>query len=93
VAVRKCQRWLSISSNPHWLLLINNVDRDYNGQDSPQVYNVQAYFPHADHCSVLITSQLASPQRLGLGVKVGTVAAEQARAILDNNTGRAVEGK
>jgi hypothetical protein len=93
VAVRECQRWLSISSNTHWLLLIDNVDRDHYDQDDPQAYNVQAYFPHADHGSVLITSRLASLQRLGLGVKVGMVAAEQARAILENNAGRVVEGK
>jgi len=93
VAVRECQRWLSISSNAHWLLLIDNVDRDHYDEDDPQAYNVQAYLPHADHGSVLITSRLASLQRLGLGVKVRTVAAEQARAILENNAGRVVEGK
>lgn len=93
VAVRECQRWLSISSNAHWLLIIDNVDRDHYDQGDPQAYNVQAYFPHADRGSVLITSRLASLQRLGLGVKVGTVAAEQARAILESNAGRVVEGK
>jgi hypothetical protein len=93
VAVRECERWLSISSNVHWLLLIDNIDRDHYDQEDPQAYNVQAYFPHADHGSVLITSRLASLQRLGSGVKVGTVAAKQARAILENNAGRVVEGK
>jgi hypothetical protein len=93
VAVRECQRWLSISSNAHWLLLIDNVDRDHYDQDDPQAYNVQAYFPHADHGSVLITTRLASLQRLGVGVKVGTVGAEQARAILENNASRVVDGK
>jgi hypothetical protein len=94
VAVRECQRWLSIQSNPHWLLLIDNVDRDHHDRDEPQAYNVQAYFPHADHGSILVTSRLSSLQRLlGFGVKVGTVAAEQARAILENNAGRVVDGK
>ena len=93
VAVRECQRWLSIQSNPHWLLLIDNVDRDHHDRGDSQAYNVQAYFPHADHGSVLITSRLASLQRLGLGVKVGTVAADQSRAILENNAGRVVKGK
>jgi hypothetical protein len=94
VAVRECQRWLSIQSNPHWLLLIDNVDRDHRDQDDTQAYNVQAYFPHADHGSILITSRLSSLQRLlGSGVKVGTVAAEQARAILENSAGRVVESK
>jgi hypothetical protein len=94
VAVRECERWLSIQSNPHWLLLIDNVDRDHHDRDDPQAYNVQVYFPHADHGSILVTSRLSSLQRLlGSGVKVGTVAVEQARAILENNAGRVVEGK
>jgi hypothetical protein len=93
VAVRECQRWLSLESNSCWLLLIDNVDRDHYDQDDLQAYNVQTYFPDADHGSILITSRLTSLQRLGVGVKVGTMAAEQARAILDNNAGRVVEGK
>jgi hypothetical protein len=93
VAVRECQRWLSISSNSHWLLIIDNVDRDHHDREDLQAYNVQAYFPHADHGSMLITSRLSSLQRLGPVVKVGTVAAEQARAILGNNASRVVEGK
>jgi hypothetical protein len=93
VAVRECQRWLSIQSNPHWLLIIDNVDRDHHDRGDAQAYNVQTYFPHADHGSILITSRLASLQRLGSGVKVGTLSAEQARAILENNAGRVVERK
>ncbi|PZC89039.1 TadD, Flp pilus assembly protein TadD, contains TPR repeat protein [Pyrenophora tritici-repentis] len=91
VAVRECQRWLSIPSNPHWLLLIDNVDRDHHDQEDPQAYHVQTFFPHADHGSILITSRLANLQRLGSGVNVGIVAAEQARAILNNNASRVVE--
>jgi hypothetical protein len=93
VAVRECQRWLSISSNSHWLLIIDNVDRDHHDRGDPQAYNVQAYFPHADHGTILITSRLASLQRLGSGVKVGTVEAEQARAILESSAGRVIEGE
>jgi hypothetical protein len=93
VAVRECQRWLSIPSNAHWLLLIDNVDRDHRDRDDAQAYNVQTYFPHADHGSILITSRLASLQRLGSGVRVGTVEAEQARAILESSAGRVIEGE
>jgi hypothetical protein len=94
VAVRECQQWLSILSNSHWLLIIDNVDRDHHDLEDLQTYNVQTCFPHADHGSVLITSRLAGLQRLlGLGVKVGMVAADQACAILENNAGQVVEGK
>jgi hypothetical protein len=92
LAVRECQQWLSMPSNSYWLLIIDNVDRDHRDEDDLQAYDVKEYFPHADHGSILITSRLASLQRLGSGVKVGTVAAEQARAILENNAGRALKG-
>ncbi|KAF1828004.1 hypothetical protein BDW02DRAFT_603925, partial [Decorospora gaudefroyi] len=91
VAVRECQQWLSMPSNSRWLLIIDNVDRDHRDRDDSQAYDVKAYFPDADQGSVLITSRLARLQRLGSGIKVGTVAAEQARAILENSAGREVE--
>jgi len=93
VAVRECQQWLSMPLNSHWLLIMDNVDRDHRDQDDLQAYDVKVYYPHADHGSMLITSRLANLQRLGPGVRVGTVATEQARAILENNAGRKVEGK
>ncbi|PSN58549.1 hypothetical protein BS50DRAFT_538593 [Corynespora cassiicola Philippines] len=90
-AVHECLRWLSLSSNRRWLLIVDNVDRDHNDAEDSQAYNVKEYFPHADHGSVLITSRLAGLQRHGAGVRVGTVAAEQARAILESNAGREVK--
>jgi hypothetical protein len=93
VALRECQQWLCVSSNTHWLIILDNVDRDHHDKDDSQAYDVRKYFPHADHGSILITSRLASLQRLGTGIKVGTVAAEQARDILENNAGRIVDGK
>jgi hypothetical protein len=93
VAVRDCQHWLSLPSNSRWLLLIDNVDRDYRDKTDLQAYNIKKYFPEADHGSMLITSRLSDLQRLGSGVKLGTVDAEQARTILENNAGRVIEGK
>jgi predicted ATP-dependent serine protease len=94
-AVQVCQRWLSVSSNRHWLLLIDNVDRDHRDQKDPQAYNVRKLLADADHGSILITSRLASLERqLGsAGVKLGTVTAEQAHSILEKNAGRQVESK
>jgi hypothetical protein len=93
VAVRECLRWLSFPSNRHWLLIFDNVDCDFHSQYDPQAYNVKGYFPDRDHGSVLITSRLARLQRHGLGIKVGTVETEQARAILESNAGKAIESE
>jgi hypothetical protein len=92
-AVRECLHWLSLSSNCRWLLIFDNVDRDHHNQSDTQAYNVQAYFPPADHGSIVITSRLAGLQTHGAGLEVGTVGEEQARSILENNAGRTIEGK
>jgi hypothetical protein len=39
-------------------------NRDHYDQDDPQAYNVQTYFPRADHGSMLITGRLTSLRRL-----------------------------
>ena len=93
MAIRECSQWLSLSSNYAWLLIFDNVDRDKDDKDDPQAYNVKDYFPHADHGSILITSRLTSLQNCGEGVKIETVGAEQARAILESNAKRVVEGE
>ncbi|XTI92957.1 hypothetical protein V2W45_1427877 [Cenococcum geophilum] len=36
VAVRECLWWLSLPSNRHWLLIFDNVDRDYHNKDDSQ---------------------------------------------------------
>ncbi|PSN58895.1 hypothetical protein BS50DRAFT_317756, partial [Corynespora cassiicola Philippines] len=91
VAVRECLRWLSLPSNQDWLLIFDNIDRDFHDKGDLQAYDVKVYFPKADHGSILITSRLANLQRQGSGVRVGTVNTEQARAILENSAGRAIE--
>jgi len=93
VAMHECLRWLSLATNQHWLLIFDNVDRDYHDKDNVQAYNIKMYFPSTDSGSILVTSRLVSLQRLGSGLKVGTVEREQARAILESSAGRMVEGK
>jgi hypothetical protein len=92
VAVRECQTWLSLPSNHCWLLIIDNVDRDHHDRSDLQAYNVKEYFPQADRGSILITSRLTRLQ-FGVKVKVGTVTAAQARAILENNAEKTIDSK
>jgi hypothetical protein len=92
VAVRECLQWLSLPTNRHWLLIFDNVDRDFPNADE-QAYDVKAYFPETDYGSMLITSRLTRLQRHGSGVKIGTVNTAQARAMLENNAGRKIEGE
>ena len=87
-------QWLSLPSNQHWLLIIDNVDRDHLQKDrDPQAYDVKKYFPPADHGSILITSRLANLERLGYGQKLDKIDAEQAKGILESNAGKSVNGE
>ena len=66
IVVNGVLQWLSLPSNQHWLLIIDDADRDHLHKDrDPQACDVKMYFPSADHGSILITSRLASLERLG----------------------------
>ncbi|KAI9712572.1 MAG: hypothetical protein M1828_001673 [Chrysothrix sp. TS-e1954] len=80
--------WLSIAQNRRWLLIFDNVDRDYLAKEKdPQAYDVSKYFPWSRHGSILITSRLDSLRRCGKSLKLGKVSDEQARRILENELG------
>ncbi|KAK5011624.1 hypothetical protein LTR28_011665 [Elasticomyces elasticus] len=92
VVVEGVLQWLSLPSNQHWLLVIDNVDRDHLSKEKdPQAYDVKEYFPAADHGSILITSRLASLARYWEDLKVGKVDDNQAKNILENNAGKPIE--
>jgi hypothetical protein len=94
VVINGVLQWLSLPSNKEWFLIIDNVDRDHLHKDrDPQAYDVKKYFPSADYGSILITSRLANLERLGYGKKLDEVDDEQAKAILESNAGKSVNGE
>jgi len=87
--------WLSRPSNDQWLLVFDNVDREYTvPSKAPEAFDVKDYFPTAEQGSILITSRLASLWELGAeDMKLRPVDELQGKSILENSTGRAEEGK
>ena len=58
-------KWFSRVSNNKWLLIFDNVDREYSAQsEDPEAFDIKEYLPVADQGSILITSRLASMWRL-----------------------------
>jgi hypothetical protein len=94
VVVRGVLAWLSLSSNKHWLLILDNVDRDWNTTErDPLAYNAKEYFPRADHGSILVTSRLVSIVDIfEANLHVGRVDDAQARSILEVNAHTELEG-
>ncbi|KAH0195727.1 hypothetical protein KCU99_g9886, partial [Aureobasidium melanogenum] len=88
LVVRGVLRWLSVSSNKHWLLVIDNADREWNTRDNSSLaYNLREHFPEGDHGSILVTSRLAGLARMfEAELHVDRVDDKQARSILEVNT-------
>ena len=87
-------KWLSQPLNDQWLLIFDNVDREFSGPSrDPEAFDVKEYFPTADQGSILITSRLMSLCQLGTDLKLKPVDKLQGSSILENSLGRSVEGE
>ncbi|CAI6337850.1 unnamed protein product [Periconia digitata] len=84
-------QWLEIPDNDKWLLIVDNVDRNYERrEEDPDAYDIEAYLPNADHGSVLITTRLASLGQLDQRLEVKKVDTDQARAIFEVWYGKSI---
>lgn len=92
--VNEVLKWLSQPLNHQWLLIFDNVDREFSAlSGDPEAFDVKTFFPGADQGSVLITSRLASLWRLGTDRKLEPVDELQGKSILENSVGRSIEGE
>lgn len=83
VVVKEVMGWLARPDNTDWLLVIDNVDRDYDSLNlDPDTYDVREYFSGAEHGAVLITTRLARLEQLGGSQQLGKVNSNQSEAIL-----------
>jgi hypothetical protein len=83
--VRDALGWLARPDNTAWLLIFDNVDREYKAQGGdPDAYDVMRYLSGADHGSVLITTRLARLEQLGESQQLSKVDEAQAKAIFDS---------
>ena len=81
--VKHVMAWLARPDNTAWLLIFDNVDREYAAQGGdPDAYDVRRYLPGADHGSVLVTTRLARLEQLGESQQLGKVSTAQGQVIL-----------
>nr|KAK5444074.1 hypothetical protein LTR18_005335 [Exophiala xenobiotica] len=75
--------WLSLPGNNCWLVVVDNVDREYRRQaPQPGSYDIKRYFPGADHGSILVTTRLGELEQRGTaGMKLQKVNDDLAKAI------------
>ncbi|KAB2098597.1 hypothetical protein AG0111_0g13155 [Alternaria gaisen] len=83
--VKDVMAWLARPDNTAWLLIFDNVDREYTAQGGdPDAYDVRRYLSGADHGSVLVTTRLARLEQLGESQQLGKVSTAQGQAILES---------
>jgi hypothetical protein len=81
-AINGFMGWLSIAENNRWLIVFDNVDRDYQQKEIDRdAYDISDYLPDADHGSILITTRLATLKQLGVPVHLRSVETNCSRAI------------
>ena len=79
--VQEVIQWLSLPNNNKWLLIFDNVDREFADLD-PLSYDIRTYIPNSDHGSILITTRLAQLEKLGESLAVKKVDYATAQGIL-----------
>ena len=93
MVIAEVLRWFSIPENNRWLLVIDNVDRAYPlANQDPDAFDVEEYFPDADHGSVLITSRLEELRQLGSSHKLKGMNEDQGKSLVELRAGKVLEG-
>lgn len=87
-------QWLSRSDNTRWLLIFDNVDRDWQSvPKDPQAYDFNKFLPSADHGSILVTTRLARLQRPMASLNLRPVDDGLGRKILESRAGKQLQGE
>jgi hypothetical protein len=86
-------QWLSLRDNTGWLLVFDNVDREWQStQNDPQAYNFKDFLPAPDHGSVLITTRLARLQIPKASLHLHSVDKHLGREMLEHRAGKPLPG-
>jgi hypothetical protein len=86
-------QWLSLPKNRKWLVIIDNVDREFKGPaKDEQGFDLGEVMPDADHGSVLVTSRLWSLKGTGKDLQLEQVNNDEAEKILLHHAERPLDG-
>ncbi|KAJ5625973.1 protein kinase subdomain-containing protein [Penicillium lagena] len=80
---RHVLRWLALEGNSRWLIIFDNIDQ-YSPVKSAtgDAYDIEKYFPTADHGSILVTSRLQRLTELGKSFQINRLNPKDAIQLL-----------
>jgi hypothetical protein len=84
-----------LEANTSWLLVLDNIDREWqgaSGRADPQAYDFKDYLPPADHGNVLVTTRLSRLQRPKASLRLGEVDNDVGREMLESRAGSELPG-
>jgi hypothetical protein len=85
------RQWLSLPGNTDWLMVIDNIDRDWQGKTKDdQAYDYHEFLPHANHGNVLITTRLMRLQRPNASLHLGVADDQLAKAMVETRANKVV---
>ncbi|KAK5684545.1 hypothetical protein LTS10_004415 [Elasticomyces elasticus] len=81
--------WLELPDNTRWLMIFDNVDRDWQSTPKdPQAFNYRSFLPSADHGSILVTTRLSRMQIPEASLHLLRVDDRWAREMLETRVGK-----
>ncbi|KAL4800740.1 Pfs, NB-ARC and TPR domain protein [Aspergillus venezuelensis] len=78
-------RWLAMAENNKWLLIFDNVN--LYSSDTENGYQIEDFFPKADHGSILITSRFLKSSELGKSIPLKKLCSEHTIQLLLQTSG------
>ncbi|OJD10037.1 hypothetical protein AJ78_08786 [Emergomyces pasteurianus Ep9510] len=85
--------WLNRRGNDRWLLIFDNIDRDWTPETSdPDAFDILRYIPRADHGSILVTTRLSHLGSAWHSVKVSRMNPDQSKELLESTARRPIVG-
>ena len=93
--IHALQQWLRLEANTGWLLVMDNVDREWQmaqKEADAQAYNFKDFLSSVDYGSILITTRLARLQRLNASLHLREVEDDVGREMIEAGARRQLLG-
>jgi hypothetical protein len=85
--------WLSKPDNTGWLLVFDNVDREWQSpHQDPQAFDFKQFLPWADHGNVLLTTRLTRLHLPESSIHLQSVNSDLGRRMLEMRLGKRLAG-